>query len=284
MFTHSKHIKVTLATASAILAAASVAPAAAEEHPAPANTAHGHPGEHHHPRGDHRDHRNQGRDHDGRRHQPEHNWHHGFQGRVIAHGGLNVREMPTTHSRIVGFNAEGSLVSIRCKVNGEWIKGNPRWYKLTDKTHGWSSARYIRNVGPAPDWCHDHDHDGRNQPEHNWRHGFQGRVIAHGGLNVREMPTTHSRIVGFNAEGSLVSIRCKVNGEWIKGNPRWYKLTDKTHGWSSARYIRNVGPAPEWCHDHNEHGRDQQHGDEHGKHDHEHGHGEHGGDEHHGDS
>ncbi|MGW7003184.1 SH3 domain-containing protein [Streptomyces sp. NPDC054933] len=190
MFTHSKHIKVTLATASAILAAASVAPAAAEEHPAPANTAHGHPGEHHHPRGDHRDHRNQGRDHDGRRHQPE----------------------------------------------------------------------------------------------HNWRHDFQGRVIAHGGLNVREMPTTHSRIVGLNAEGSLVSIHCKVNGEWIKGNPRWYKLTGKTHGWSSARYILNVGPAPEWCHDHNEHGRDQQHRDEHGKHDHEHGHGEHGGDEHHGDS
>ncbi|GAA1913752.1 SH3 domain-containing protein [Streptantibioticus ferralitis] len=266
MSPYAQHIKITLAAASAILAAASVAPAAAQEHPAPANTAHHDPHNQHQHHGDHRD-------HDGRHHQPDHNGHHHFQGRIIAHGGLNVRKQPTTHSHIIGLNPEGSLVTIRCKVNGEWINGNPRWYMLADKTHGWSAARYIRNVGPAPDWCLDRN-DRRNQPNHNQHHYFQGRIIAHGGLNVRKQPTTHSHIIGLNPEGSLVTIRCKVNGEWINGNPRWYKLADKTHGWSAARYIRNVGRAPDWCLDHNEHGQ--------GNHEHGgHGNGEHG---HHGHS
>ncbi len=78
--------------------------------------------------------------------------------------------------------------------------------------------------------------------------GYKGRVIANGGLFVRARPNTHSRIVGWHARGSIVTIKCKVNGENIGGNPRWYLLNDGTYGWSAARYIRNIGPAPRWCH------------------------------------
>ncbi|MBY8886745.1 SH3 domain-containing protein [Streptomyces sp. PTM05] len=76
---------------------------------------------------------------------------------------------------------------------------------------------------------------------------YKGRVIANGGLFVRERPTTNSRVVGWHAKGSVVGIKCKVNGQNVNGNPRWYKLTDGTYGWSAARYIVNIGPAPRWC-------------------------------------
>ncbi len=121
-------------------------------------------------RGDHdRDHRgeggyNHGRDHrhhHGRRHDDHrlHNArHHHYRGRVIARHGLNVRQRPTTHSRVVGWHANGSILRIRCAVRGESINGNPRWYLLTDGTYGWSSARYVRTLGHAPRWCGHRHH------------------------------------------------------------------------------------------------------------------------------
>jgi len=76
---------------------------------------------------------------------------------------------------------------------------------------------------------------------------YRGRVIANGGLYVRTQPNTNSRVIGWHAQGSIVSIKCKVNGENINGNRLWYLLTDDSYGWSSARYIQNIGPAPRWC-------------------------------------
>ncbi|MEY9845982.1 SH3 domain-containing protein [Streptacidiphilus sp. MAP5-3] len=83
-----------------------------------------------------------------------HHHHHLYKGRVIARTGLLIRSGPSQSARVIGSLGYGQTVWIVCKVNGQWIDGNPRWYKLADGRWAWSSARYIVNVGPAPRWCH----------------------------------------------------------------------------------------------------------------------------------
>jgi uncharacterized protein YgiM (DUF1202 family) len=82
-----------------------------------------------------------------------HGMHGPYRGRVISPIGLNVRTGPSTHHRIIGTLRAGQVVSITCKVNGQWIAGNPRWYKLSNHRSAWSAARYIANIGPAPRFC-----------------------------------------------------------------------------------------------------------------------------------
>ncbi|WP_037599583.1 SH3 domain-containing protein [Streptacidiphilus rugosus] len=83
----------------------------------------------------------------------EHPHHHLYKGRVIARTGLLVRSAPNRNAPVVGSLDYGQTVWIECKVNGQWVDGNPRWYKLADGRWAWSSARYIANIGEAPRWC-----------------------------------------------------------------------------------------------------------------------------------
>ncbi|MCT2591785.1 SH3 domain-containing protein [Streptomyces sp. N2-109] len=76
---------------------------------------------------------------------------------------------------------------------------------------------------------------------------YWGKVIARSGLKVRSGPSQSYRQIGFLKYGQTVKIECKVNGQWINGNPRWYKLKDGRWAWASARYIANIGAAPHWC-------------------------------------
>ncbi|MCF6524675.1 SH3 domain-containing protein [Streptomyces sp. JJ36] len=80
-------------------------------------------------------------------------WHRTYLGKVIARTGLKVRTGPSQRHRVVGFLKHGQIVKIRCKVNGQVINGNPRWYKLANGNWMWASARYIKNIGPAPHFC-----------------------------------------------------------------------------------------------------------------------------------
>lgn len=77
-----------------------------------------------------------------------------YWGKVIARTGLKIRSGPSQHHKWVGSLKHGQVVKIRCKVNGQWIDGNPRWYKLFNGNYMWASARYIKNIGPAPHFCH----------------------------------------------------------------------------------------------------------------------------------
>jgi hypothetical protein len=72
-------------------------------------------------------------------------------GRVVSNLPLNIRAAATTNSAVLGSYAPGTIVHISCKVNGQVIDGNPRWYKLADRT-GWVAARYVVNLGTVP-WC-----------------------------------------------------------------------------------------------------------------------------------
>lgn len=76
---------------------------------------------------------------------------------------------------------------------------------------------------------------------------YWGKVIARTGLKVRSGPSQHHKWVGSLRNGEVVKIRCKVNGQWIDGNPRWYKLYNGNYMWASARYIKNIGAAPHFC-------------------------------------
>lgn len=76
---------------------------------------------------------------------------------------------------------------------------------------------------------------------------YWGKVIARTGLKVRSGPSQNYRVTGYLKYGQTVKIKCKVNGQWIDGNPRWYKLANGQWAWASARYIANIGAAPHWC-------------------------------------
>lgn len=72
-------------------------------------------------------------------------------GQVVSKLPLTVRAAATTASAALGSYPPGAIVHISCKVNGQTVDGNPRWYKLHDRT-GWLAARYVVNLGTVP-WC-----------------------------------------------------------------------------------------------------------------------------------
>ncbi|MEU9749185.1 MULTISPECIES: SH3 domain-containing protein [Streptomyces] len=73
------------------------------------------------------------------------------KGRVIAKPSLNVRKNPNTNRPPIGSIPYGTVIELRCKVNGEVVDGNPRWYLL--KNGGWVAARWVENINVAPGWC-----------------------------------------------------------------------------------------------------------------------------------
>ncbi|GAB7031036.1 hypothetical protein AB0G35_34980 [Streptomyces sp. NPDC021749] len=74
-----------------------------------------------------------------------------------------------------------------------------------------------------------------------------GRVVAKDGLVVRTGPSNDYRAVGAKRYGSTVGIVCRVNGQRVKGNPVWYKLSDASYAWSSERGIVSEGVEARWC-------------------------------------
>ncbi len=87
---------------------------------------------------------------------------------------------------------------------------------------------------------------GGNGNGHHDQRLYEGVVTADT-LALRSAPNRGSRIIRFAHRGDVVKIFCKTGGETVRGNPRWYLLTDGTWAWGAARYIDNIGPAPRWC-------------------------------------
>ncbi|MBA0051658.1 SH3 domain-containing protein [Streptomyces sp. AJS327] len=84
--------------------------------------------------------------------------HRYYKGKVISKLPLMIRNKPNQHGKIIGKLRPGQIVAIICKVKGQVIDGNPRWYKLPAGGYAFASARYIKNIGPAPHWCKHHHH------------------------------------------------------------------------------------------------------------------------------
>jgi hypothetical protein len=153
-----------------------------------------------------------------------------YEGRVTANGGLLVRHLPTAASAVEGKLSEGQQIGIICKVRGSSVNGNDLWYSLPPTLNEWVAARYVQHIGPSPRWC------GSSKR-------FVGRATT--ALTKRAAPTTASAKVGSVALGAHVDIICKLEGQSVAGNNRWYFLTD--HRWVAARYVSNVGRAVGWC-------------------------------------
>ncbi len=152
------------------------------------------------------------------------------QGRVVAGGGVVVRSLPTTASENFGVYAKGERVTLLCKLRGSTVDGNAVWYRTPSEGSTWVSARYVANVGPAPAYCGSSAR-------------YTGRTTAT--VTKREAPTTRTAAHGTVAKGLKVSVICKWEGDTVAGNAIWYHLTDGR--WISARYVTNVGKAPELC-------------------------------------
>jgi uncharacterized protein YraI len=154
----------------------------------------------------------------------------GTEGRVTARTSLSVRFGPTTASRAVGAVRTGQVIPLVCKVRGTSVDGNDLWYALPPTLNEWVSARYVANVGSAPQWCGT---DAR----------FRGRTTAT--LTQRTGPTRAASSAGTLARGVNVVLVCKLRGADVDGNALWYSLANGR--WVSARYVTNVGSAPGWC-------------------------------------
>jgi uncharacterized protein YraI len=161
---------------------------------------------------------------------PAHAAESGAEGRVTAKANLSVRFGPTTASRAVGSVRPGQVIPLVCKVRGTSVGGNDLWYALPPTLNEWVSARYVANVGSAPQWC------GTDA-------SFRGRTTA--ALTQRTGPTRAASSAGSLPRGAAVAIVCKLRGQDVHGNALWYSLTNGR--WVSARYVANVGRAPGWC-------------------------------------
>ena len=154
-----------------------------------------------------------------------------YDGKITAGSGLSVRYAPSTHASKVGTLAHGKRLGLGCWVYGTPVDGNRTWYALPTDSPGtqWIAGRYVDLLGSKPPRCTGDTATGK----------------ATAALSVRKGPNTQDAKTGTVAKGATFSIICKQPGQQVDGNNRWYWTTG--HGWVSARYVSNVGPAPQWC-------------------------------------
>ncbi len=156
-----------------------------------------------------------------------------YKGKTIAQ--VNVRKYPTAAAKKIDSLKKGTTFEIQCKVNGPNVDGNRRWYLFERKgnpAYGWVAARYVKNVGKAPQEC---------------KLGFpDSKVVAKPSVIMRTAPSTKAKSAGTLKYGAEFHTICKVNGTKVDGNPRWYQLFDGR--WVPARYAKNInGLVPEFC-------------------------------------
>lgn len=151
-----------------------------------------------------------------------------YPGRVTTEV-LNVREYPTTASDVTRRRTEGQSLSIVCQV-GVTIAQSANWYAL--KNGGYVTDNYVKLLGRTPRDCSD-------ARLHN------GTVTARPSLTIRTRPTSASQSAGRLPTGARVDIICKVNGQSVDGNRRWYQTPQGD--WVAARYVRNNDGIPPFC-------------------------------------
>lgn len=143
-----------------------------------------------------------------------------YKGEVIAKT-LTIRMHPTTYGKDLGRLKKGAVIQFGCKVKAVPVDGNRLWYMVLGG--GNVPARYVKNIGKAPDWC---------QPK---QFGI-GHVTKKPSVNLRQGPTNKSKLMGTAKHGRAVNIICMVNGPKVGGNPNWYQLEDGR--FVTAHYVK----------------------------------------------
>ena len=140
------------------------------------------------------------------------------KGVVVAKGGLVGHVRPSTHAPANYTFPNGSEVTLDCKVSGTVVDGNRRWYLVVaEGDANWVSARYVENVGPAPEPCDPSDGT------------FSARTTA--ALKKRVGPTTADATAGTYAKRQKLRVQC-----YTDSGQKWF-LTE-TSRWVSAKYVR----------------------------------------------
>lgn len=151
-----------------------------------------------------------------------------YTGVVTSAAGLAQRVAPSTHLPRSGTAyRRGAVLVLDCQLNGTVVDGNQRWYKIHGR-NAWVSARYVRNVGPAPVACTAGD----------WAY----RVTV--GTNIRQGPSTLDRRIGSLARGTELNTRWITrSGQAVDGNRTWVAVetTNGNRGWISVTNLRLVG-------------------------------------------
>ncbi|MBM7785233.1 SH3 domain-containing protein [Tenggerimyces flavus] len=152
----------------------------------------------------------------------------------VTTASLNVRSFPTPAARLTGTWKKDTKVTIACKIQGPDVDGNRFWYRIQTGKNTWryAAARYIENVGKVPHYCTLGPAD--------------GQVTAKPSVKLRTAPSLEAKAAGSLKYGAKLNAICKVNGDEVDGNERWYQLYDGR--WVTARYIKNLnGLVPEFC-------------------------------------
>ncbi len=138
---------------------------------------------------------------------------------VTATSGLAGRARPSRFATKVTHYASGKKIYPNCKVYGTAVGGNRLWYLIADHdSTQWVAARYLRNVGPAPDFCDPTDGS------------FAGRTTS--ALNKRQGPSTSDIVVGRLTKGARVNAICYTQ---VSPTKRWI-YTASGH-WVSGSYV-----------------------------------------------
>lgn len=149
----------------------------------------------------------------------------------ITASALYARQAPSQHARATFLYPQGERVPLGCKVTGPSVNGNNIWYAIAGSNDRWLSARYVKNIGAAPEYCDPLD-------------GYvKGRTTAR--LNARTGPTVNDAARTVHNAGTMLDLQCKVTSHAVGGNTTWYHTS--TGQWVSARYVANVGQAPRQC-------------------------------------
>lgn len=143
---------------------------------------------------------------------------------------LQMRYAPSTGSNPRGTITKNATFDIECSVRGTSVDGNTLWYLLPPGNTHWVSARYVKNVGPAPTVC----------AQLKSAYGVTTATV-----NTRRGPTLSDKIDGRVAAGTPVRILCKVRSNAVDGNTLWYHTFNES--WISARYVSNRGATPDYC-------------------------------------
>jgi hypothetical protein len=74
------------------------------------------------------------------------------KGKVVSRLPLSIRAQATSNSKYLGSLQPGAVVALHCKVTGQNVDGNNRWYRLGAGRTGYVAARYVQNLATVP-WC-----------------------------------------------------------------------------------------------------------------------------------
>lgn len=155
-----------------------------------------------------------------------------YKGEAIAP--VNVRTFPTPAAKLTSVLKKGTKVTIACKIEGPDVDGNRFWYRVQAGPNLWryAAARNLEDAGKSPHYCD------LGPPD--------GQVTAKPSVKLRTTPSLDAASAGSLAYGAKLNAICKVTGDEVDGNDRWYQLYDGR--WVTARYIKNLnGLVPEFC-------------------------------------